>query len=49
MEITNYEHNETRNVQIHPAPGQTFWSKPIGVNDVKKLDIVRFKRSSGAD
>ena len=31
--------------QIRPDPGQSFWSRPIGANDVRKLDIVRFKRS----
>ena len=32
--------------QLVPALGQTFWSRPIRANDVRKMDIVRFKRSS---
>ena len=35
--------------QLVPAQGQTFWSRPISANDVRKMDIVRFKRSSDDD
>ena len=37
---------EFQSAQIQPAAGKTFWSTSIGPNDVRKLDIVRFKRSA---
>ena len=40
------DHSETQNGQIQPTAGQTFWSNPIGPTDVRKLDIIRFKRST---
>ena len=40
------DHSESQSVQIHPTAAQTFWSTPIGPTDVRKLDIIRFKRSA---
>ena len=40
------DHSESQGGQIHPKAGQTFWSTPIGPTDVRKLDIIRFKRSA---
>ena len=40
------DHSELQSVQIHPTAAQTIWSTPIGPTDVRKLDIIRFKRSA---
>ena len=40
---------EPRRGETEPDPGQTFWMRPIGVKDVRKDDLIRYKRTGESE